>query len=132
MLKQVEEFTSWATFSFNIRKCGTLHCNRSGRRNFVVEDALCLGEQVLPILRYKDHYRYLGCDLGADPKAHLNKLEKDHIKKVSNIIESIKKVSNIIESKLAEWQKLEAIRRFIHPTLDYVIYAPQQDVGKKH
>jgi len=77
----------------------------------VAEDTLYLGEKALPILHYKDHYRYLGCDLGADPKAHLKKLEKDYIKKVSNIK----------ESKLPEWQKLDAIRRFIHPTLDYVV-----------
>ena len=69
LLKRAEEFASWAALRFNIRKCGTLHCNRLEKWNFVAEDTLYLGEQALPILRYKDHYRYLGCDLGADPKA---------------------------------------------------------------
>jgi len=100
-----------STLTFNIRKCGTLHCRRSGRRQFVAEETLHLGQQPLPILQYGDHYRYLDCDLGADPKTHLGKLEKTYIEKIMKVM----------QSKLAEWQKLEAIRRYIHPTLDYVV-----------
>ena len=40
-------------------------------------------------------------DLSADPKVHLNKVEKMYIEKD-------------MESKLAEWQRLEAIGTFIY------------------
>ena len=45
------------------------------------------------------------------PKAHLKHLSQSYMTKVKAIA----------ESRLAEWQKLEAIQWFIRPTLDYTL-----------
>ena len=84
-------------------------CNKLGRRHFVAEGTYQLDGQALPTLRYEDHYKYLGGDLGANLKAHLQHLSQSYITKVKAIA----------ESRLAEWHKLEAIQRFIRSTLDY-------------
>ena len=68
-------------------------CNRLGRRHFVAEDTYQLDGQALPTLRYEDHYKYLGSDLGANPKAHLQCLSQSYITKVKAIV----------KSRLAEW-----------------------------
>ena len=109
LLQRAEELAKWVGLTFNSCKYGTLSCNRSGR-HFVAEDTYQLDGQALPTLKYEDHYKYLGGDLGANPKAHLQHLSQSYMTKVKAIA----------ESHLAEWQKLEAIQRLIRPILDYI------------
>jgi len=111
MLDQAAEFDKWAGLQFKPRKCATLSLNNAAPRHFVENTEFSIGSGGLPVLKWEDHYRYLGCELGRDPRAETKVLGVRYI-------EDAKK---IMESQLTDWQKLDAIRRFMRPKLDYAL-----------
>lgn len=64
-----------------------------------------LGGKELPVLRWEDHYRYLGCEIGANPRAELH----------------IEQTSTIMRSKLIIWQKIDVLKHFVQPRLEFSI-----------
>ena len=114
LLDQCEEFATWAQFVFNTKKCGSLCLFNKGSPIYV--DHLFtphLGAEVIPALTWSDRYKYLGCPTGAyrTPANVLNEL-RDSLLRDSEIVFS---------SLLAEWQKLDAFRRFLFPRLCFAL-----------
>ena len=68
-----------------------------------------LGSSPIPALKWEDRYQYLGCELGANSKAALE--ESKHL--------FLEESTAICQSLLTDWQKIDAIKRFTKPQLDY-------------
>ena len=114
LLDQCEEFATWAGFVFNTRKCGSL-CLVNQSSSIYIEHLFTphLGTEDIPVLTWSDRYKYLGCPTGAyrTPANILND-PRDSLLRDTNIVFS---------SLLAEWQKLDAFRRFLFPRLCFAI-----------
>ncbi|KAF6212109.1 hypothetical protein GE061_012629 [Apolygus lucorum] len=94
-------------FSINPRKCKTLHV--SGHRPVGVRDTSfsVLGVQI-PVLSEGESYTYLGNPIGfkaLPPGATLEQITDSALK--------------IMRSSLAPWQRLDALRSFIFPMLNF-------------
>lgn len=109
-LQAVQSASNWAGLNFNPRKCGTLTLSRSARQ-FAETFSPTLNGELIPSLKWEDHYKYLGCKVGGDYKAEATAQGKEYVKccKV------------VVESGLADWQKLDAIHRFAKPGLTYIL-----------
>ena len=109
LLHMTHEYAGWAGLTFKPTKCATLSLNNRAQRHYVESTPFTLGDEQLPTLRWEDHYCYLGCELGANPRATLKELAEQYINKAKTIL----------ESKLTTWQKLDALKHFVRPKLDF-------------
>ena len=70
-----------------------------------------MGSGELPMMKWEDHYRYLGCEMGrnshAETKIACNRYQRE--------------AEKILMSQLTDWQKLDAIRRFVRLKLEYIL-----------
>ena len=120
MLNRTKEFADWARLKFRPNKCATLMINNRAPRHFVEKTTFHMGSGQLPSMKWEDHYRYLGCEMGRDPRAE-TKMAGDQYKK---------EVEKILSSQLTDWQKLDAIRRFVRPKLVY--HAAELHLDEEH
>ena len=99
---------------FNTRKCGSL-CLVNQSSNIYVDHLYTphLGTEDIPALTWSDRYKYLGCPTGAyrTPANILNDLCDSLLRDTNTVFSSL----------LAEWQKLDAFRRFLFPRLCFAI-----------
>ena len=70
-----------------------------------------LGDKVVPCLKWGEHYKYLGCKVGADPKAELGVQGSRYITDCQLIC----------GSGLADWQKLDVLHRFAKPAITFIL-----------
>ena len=110
MLNRTKEFADWAGLKFRLNKCATLMINNQAP-NFVEKITFHMGSGELPSMKWEDHYRYLGCEMGRDPRAE-TKTAGDRYRK---------EAEKILGSLLTDWQKLDAMRRFVRPKLEYIL-----------
>lgn len=110
MLLAIQSASNWAGLSFNPRKCGTLTLSRSSRQ-FADTFSPKLNGELLPSLKWEDHYKYLGCKAGADHRTEATTQGNEYVRCCKLIV----------ESGLADWQKLDAIHRFAKPGLTYIL-----------
>jgi len=108
MLDRAQEFVAWTGLQFKATKCATLSINNRAPRHFVESHRFRIDSEELPILNYEDHYRYLGCQLGAEAKAEVKKTGEQYLTEAKTIF----------ESHLTDWQKLNALHKFVRPKLD--------------
>ena len=111
LLAVVEDFSTWAGLSFNIRKCGILSLKNSGGRKYVENFLPTLGTQPIPALKWEDTYKYLGVSIGREPTRSLNTLGQA----------IIKDVERICKSNLTDWQKIDAVNTFIITKADFAL-----------
>lgn len=112
MLNKAFAASQWAGLTFSARKCASLTIHRKqGTRQRVDQIQLYLGNDVIPAMKWEDRYKYLGCPVGAEPKANTTKVGTEYLKDCEAIM----------KSGLTDWQKLEAIHRFAKPRLTYLI-----------
>ncbi|KAL5509854.1 hypothetical protein EMCRGX_G005293 [Ephydatia muelleri] len=114
ILDRCKEFADWAGLAFNANKCGSLCLINHTSRLYV--DHLYnphLGTDPIPALSWQERYKYLGCPTGAyrTPTNVLNEL-RDNL---------IRDTGIVFSSELAEWQKLDAFRRFLFPRLCFAM-----------
>ncbi|KAL5509943.1 hypothetical protein EMCRGX_G005393, partial [Ephydatia muelleri] len=109
-LVRAAKAAKWAGLTFNVRKCATLTLSRSGRQ-FAEQFSPKVGDEVVPCLKWGEHYKYLGCKVGANPKAELG-AQGDRYTNDCRLICS---------SGLADWQKLDALHRFAKPALTFIL-----------
>ena len=114
LLNHCYEFAEWAGLVFNAGKCGSLCLVNQAPRIYV--DHLftpLLGTEAIPALTWEERYKYLGCPTGAyrTPTNILIDL-RDSLLRDTNIL---------FTSELAEWQKLDAYRRFLFPRLGFTL-----------
>ena len=111
MLDRTKEFADWAGLKFRPNKCATLMINNRAPRHFVEKSTFRMGSGELPSMKWEDHYRYLGCELGRDPRAE-TKMAGERYRR---------EAEKIFLSQLTDWQKLDAMKRFIRPKLEYIL-----------
>lgn len=114
LLDQCKEFADWAGLAFNVKKCGSLYLVNESHHAYA--DHLFtphLGTEAIPALSWEDRYRYLGCPVGAyrTPTKILDELREG----------MLRDCGIVFASELAEWQKLDAYRRFLFPRLNFVL-----------
>ena len=113
LLDQCKEFAEWAGLAYNVKKCGSL-CLINESHIYV--DYLFtphLGTEIIPALSWEERYRYLGCPTGA---------YRTHTSVLDELRENLLKDCGIVfTSELAEWQKLDAYRRFLFPRLNFAL-----------
>ena len=107
LLDHCLEFSSWAGLAFNAKKCGSL-CSITSRSPIFVDPTFTprLGIETIPALQWNQRYKYLGCPSGASRRDALSDL-------TALRTTLLKDCSTIFQSDLAEWQKLDAFRRFL-------------------
>ena len=69
------------------------------------------GRKYYPALSWHQRYKYLGCPVGAESSHDLTAIR-------GSLPRDCEKV---MTSQLAEWQRLDAFRRFLFPRLTYVL-----------
>ena len=81
-----------------------------------------MGSGELPSMKWEDHYCYLGCELGRDPRAETRMAGERYRREAEKIF----------LSQLTDWQKLDAMKRFIRPKLEYILRTvlPNRTWGK--
>ena len=118
ILATLERFTTWAGLTFTVHKCASLSCINHTTRRYVDPYSPTLLGNPIPAMKWEDHYKYLGCHLGAKRKAELQNLAEQFMK--CNIA--------ILNSQLTDWQKLDAIHTFTKPKLDHALRTLLPDV----
>eukprot|EP00731_Ephydatia_muelleri_P034311 Em0054g34a len=93
-----------------IRAVDTIHSAGSARQ-FAETFSPTLNDELIPAMKWEDHYKYLGCKVGGDYKAEATAQGKEYIKSSRAIF----------ESGLTDWQKLDAVHRFAKPGLIYIM-----------
>ena len=114
VLDKCKGFANWAGLVFNTRKCGSLCLvNHTSRLHVDHLYNPSLGSEAIPALSWEERYKYLGCPVGSYrmPANLLQKLKDD----------LLGDTGVVFSSQLAEWQKLDAFRRFLFPRLGFVL-----------
>ena len=82
-----------------------------GGKTVVLQWQFHLGGQAIQAMEWKDRYKHLGVLLGPNPDSCLDTLAADFRQDTQKLF----------ESGLADWMKLEALKEFVIPNLDYAI-----------
>ena len=112
-LRLVKEFTDWSSLAINVRKCGCLSMiNSSSRGRYVEPFSPEFGGQRIPALLWEDAYRYLGVEVGRlRPDTATTQLSR----------QILEVVDTILDSRLADWQKVDAINLFALSKVNYLL-----------
>ena len=111
LLDRCVAFTSWAGLTFNPKKCGSLSLVNKKSPIYVASHIYSLGLDPIPALAWGDRYKYLGCPIGATNVSDLTSLWAT----------LLHDCTLLFASPLAEWQKLDAFKRFIFPRLPFAL-----------
>ncbi|XP_023225130.1 uncharacterized protein LOC111626079 [Centruroides sculpturatus] len=109
LLNTITDWTDWAGIRFNINKCGTLAV--LGKLHTAGTNTFNIKQQELPRLAKEDAYKHLGVPTG------FSKCDTEEAT-TNNILTSIEKLNS---SKLAPWQKVDALNTFIIPKLTFCL-----------
>ena len=85
--------------------------NNRAARHFVVKTTFHMGSGELPPMKWEDYCCYLGCKIGQDPWANTKEAREKYRKAVEKIL----------GSQLTDWQKLDMMRRFVQPNVEYIL-----------
>jgi len=117
MLNKINDFAKWAGLNFNPAKCGALSMINNSNRKYAEPFQPKLGPDLLPALKWEDHYRYLGVQSGRQRSGTKKELEE------SLTLDA----SKILDSGLTEWQKIDAINTFLLTKANYNLNASVLD-----
>ncbi|XP_067118900.1 uncharacterized protein T26G10.4-like [Centruroides vittatus] len=106
-LNSISTWADWAGFHFNIQKCATLSV--AGKAHCTGPEHFTLNHDRIPNLREDESYRHLGVPTGFT-KCDTEDATFDSI---------ISVVSKLDASKLAPWQKVDALNTFVTPKLSF-------------
>jgi hypothetical protein len=114
ILKTVELFGEYANIRLNPKKCQAFYkCGRNEREGEAPENIKIYGED-LEYVNINEVIKYLGTPVGARKNAKLNFAESK--------VESFRKhLNRIMDSGLKISQKINAIKTFIAPQLDFTL-----------
>ena len=112
LLNLAVEVANWSGLQFSPRKCATFHVGRrSGGRQGTVDSSFTIEDSPIPSLREGQHYRHLGVPTGF----------RSQQTPTDTIIGIGDDLDRINASLLAPWQKLDAVRTFLLPRLDFLL-----------
>jgi hypothetical protein len=119
MLRVPEAFTNWWHMEVNVKKCATASylTDTEGHRCSLAEN-LEFKNQQIPNLTLAQSLKYLGTPVAARRKVKLEAVTEMKIR-----------LKKIMESPLLPVQKIDAVKTFILPTLDFMML--NGDVGVK-
>ena len=80
-------------------------------RHFVEKTTFHMGSGELLSMKWEDHYRYLGCEMGWDPRAE-TKAAREKYQRAAE---------KILGSQLTDRQKLDAMRRYVRLKVGYIL-----------
>lgn len=109
VLERVNAFAQWANLAFNVSKCRSRIMVNCEAKRYVDSFQPKLGSSSIPALKWEDRYQYLGCELGAKPKAALEEAKHKFLEESMAILQFLH----------TDWQKVDAIKPFTEPQLDY-------------
>ena len=111
LLDEIQRAAAAAGLKFNPKKCATVHLRGKGSAQKSQPTVFVLDGEGLKALGEGEAYEYLGIPVGSrvsqTPTATIIRMMED-----ANAIDS---------SLLAPWQKMDALRTFILPRLDYIL-----------
>jgi hypothetical protein len=123
MLRTPEDFTRWSMMEVNLAKCATAsYMIDTQRYRCTLADNLMLGEQRIPNLTMAQSLKYLSTAVSARRTVKREAAE-------AKIIDMKIRIQKIMESPLKINQKINAIKRFVLPSLDSTML--NGDVGKR-
>ena len=80
MLEALHTFCQWAGLKVKVEKCASLTMVNRGQRKYTEPFSPRIGGQAIPALQWEERYHYLGCSLGANPKAEMEALGREYIR----------------------------------------------------
>jgi hypothetical protein len=127
MLQTLEEFTEWSRMEVNTKKCTTASymLDRMRHRCALRANLKFRGQQI-PNLTMTQSMRYLGTAVAARRTVKLESVR-------GKIIEMKERLKRIMGSKLAVIQKIDAIKTFLLPSMDFIMLngeAGREDLRK--
>jgi hypothetical protein len=113
LLSECERFAVQTHMTFSIPKCATLCLERrpSSNQNHFVNPGYYLQGALIPALtKVTDSYKYLGLD------------KSFYRNSISSAIDDLtRKAKLLFSSPLAPWDKVDAYRKFVFPTITYIL-----------
>jgi hypothetical protein len=123
MLSKLEEFTRWAKMEVNVKKCATApYLIDSNRHRCSLAENLGLNGKPIPKRTLAESLKYLGTTVAARRTVKLETAK-------TKLTEMRVRLAKIIDSPLLTVQKIDAIKTFLLPMLDFMML--NGDVGVK-
>jgi hypothetical protein len=122
MLQVLEEFVDWSRMEVNVKKCATASSLRDGNRHRCsLADNLVFKGQANPNLTLAQSLKYLGTAVAARRTVKLEAVE-------AKLTEMRARLKKMIEAPLLIVQKIDAVKTFLLPMLDFMML--NGDVGE--
>jgi hypothetical protein len=122
MLAKLEPFVGWAQMESNVRKCATAsYLVDEYQHRCSLEEPLKLHGNAIPNLTLAQSLKYLGTTVAARRTVKLEVAE-------SKLSEMRTRLQKIMESPLLVVQKIDAVKTFLLPMMDFMLL--NGDVGK--
>jgi hypothetical protein len=123
ILRKLEEFTRWSHLEVNVKKCATAsYLIDSNRHRCSLAENFELNGAPIPNLTLAESLKYLGTTVAARRTVKLEAVK-------TKLTEMRTRLAKIIDSPLLAVQKIDAIRTFLLPMLDFMLL--NGDVGVK-
>jgi hypothetical protein len=123
MLEMLERFVNWSRMEVNVKKCATAsYLNDIHRYHCSLAENMKFKNQDIPNLTLAQSLKYLGTAVAPKRRAKLEAIE-------TKLMEMKVRLKKIMESPLLIVQKIDAVKIFLLPTLDFVML--NGDVGEK-
>jgi hypothetical protein len=123
MLRILERFVNWSKMEVNVKKCATISylCDGNRRQSSLTYNFTFKDQEILN-LTLAQSLKYLGTSVMARRTVKLETIK-------AKLIEIKIRFQKIIESPLLIVQKIDTMKTFVLPTLDFMML--NGDVGKK-
>jgi hypothetical protein len=123
MLEILEEFVRWSRMEMKVRKCMTVSYMLDGNHHRCsLANNLTFQGQIIPNLTLAESLKYLGTPVAARRTVKLEAVG-------SKLTEKNIRLKKIMDSPLLIVQKIDALKTFVLPTLDFLML--NGDVGVK-
>jgi hypothetical protein len=123
MLEVLETFVGWSRMEVNVNKCATAsYMLDANRHRCTLAENLTFKGETIPSLTLAESLKYLGTAIAARRRLKITAAE-------SKLTEMRVRLKKILESPLLIVQKIDAIKTFLLPTIDFMLL--NGDVGEK-
>jgi hypothetical protein len=115
MLEGLERFVNWSQMEVNVRKCATAsYIQDANHHRCSLRESLTFKGQEIPNLTLAQSLKYLGTAVAARRTVKLGTVE-------AKLTEMKMRLQKILESPLLIVQKIDALKTFVLPTLDFMM-----------
>lgn len=114
LIRVVEQFMQYTKFKVNASKCLSLSIGYRNGKRVRLEETFKINGQVLPVANMNEGIDYLGVMVSNNRKQRWISAEEVFIEQIQNL-------KQLARVPFRFNQKIEAIKRFITPSLDYAL-----------